>query len=781
MKSWMARILAVALAAAAAYATAANAHAATPTLECALAATVLTIATIALLWRVPIAAAILNAVWVVAALAASFTFAARHAPTTQPTQSVAAPKLYRVTGALTALQTDTDFSEFLGPGTVASEDALFPKQPGEGAVKSGNGVLSAFGGAAQVTSPPSQTASQLRDLAAQIPEKEYSLDALAPTLPNDPVQLYRFVRDNVDVDLYDGAMRGPLGTWLGRAGSSTDKTLLLAWLFAHKGIHYQFVRGTLTRDERGRIAAEAAAIKPAQPDAQTTKPVDDYVATVNAKAPAFGKWANDLLGRASVATAVLPEPADRITPSHFWIQVDTGGKLLDLDPTLVAMQEGQHLATLDPSFKPSVMLPTDEYHWIQLRLHATLADGSTRQVFVYTARSQDVAYVPIRLIVAPHGAKDLIDVAHATAFDTQLLVGKQVAIGNFDLGTGATAVRELVLDIARKGPNFAQERTRRWLLDSSVNDADRAAHVSGLTTLVVTPGIAGNAYTLRERLLAEAQAFDDQQATAAGQQVVAHTFYPVRVLDYFARDDAVAARSPVRLFRNRPDVAALHTSVSTSGTDLLTTFDIVDDAMSSAQADSRAVFAANVTRGYADAVIERDVIGGSAEYGTPAIFDAATSAGIPPQVLSGTSSSSEALQLGLSDTLAAGRVAIAPKRAAVLGGRTAYGWWDIDPSTGNTVGRMTGGTGGTMAEYGVFAGYTAVLTAAYIRVITGIESFPDCKPGGSATACVKALCKAGEENLIGADGARHAQKMLDALGTVLATFGSGFKASNCGS
>ena len=777
----MARLFAIALSALAAYATAVNAHAAIATLECALAATVLTIATIALLWKVPMAAAVLNAVWVVAGLAAAFTFATRPAAPAQPTQAVAAPNLHPVTGALTALQTDTDFSEFLGPGTIASEDFLFPKPPSEGTVKSGNAVLSAFGGAAQATSPPSQTASQLRDLAAQIPEKEYSLDALAKALPNDPVQLYRFVRDNVDVDLYDGAMRGPLGTWLGRAGSPTDKTLLLAWLFAHKGIHYQFVRGTLTLDERGRIAAEAAAVKTAQPDIQAAKPVDDYVATLNAKAPAFGAWANELLGRAGVATAALPQPADRITPAHFWIQVDSGGKLLDLDPTLAAMQEGQHLSALDASFKPSVMLPVDAYHWIQLRLRATLADGSTRQVLVYTARSQDVAYAPMRLIVVPHGAKDLTNAGRASAFDAQLLVGKQVAIGNFSLGDGTTALRELVLDIARKGPNFSQETTRRWLLDSSVAEADRAAHVSSLTTLVVAGGIAGNAYTLRERLLAEAQAFDDQQATAAGRQVAAHTFYPVRALDFFARDDAVAARSSVRLFRNRPDIVALHTSASIGGTDLVTTFDIVDDAMSSPQSDSRAIFAANVARGYADTMIERDVIGGSADYGTPAVFDAASSFGISPQVLAATSPSSEALQLGLSDTLAAGRVAIAPTRPVTLGGRTQYGWWDIDPSTGNTVGRMTGGAGGTMAEYGMVAGYTAVLTAAYIRVITGIESFPDCKPGGSATGCVKALCKAGEANLIGSDGARHAQKMLDALGGVLATFGYGFKATICGS
>jgi hypothetical protein len=71
MKLWTIRLLAIVLAIAAVFVAVTRAHGASIPLECALAAAVLGVLSVALLWRVPTAAAILNACWLVAAFVVS--------------------------------------------------------------------------------------------------------------------------------------------------------------------------------------------------------------------------------------------------------------------------------------------------------------------------------------------------------------------------------------------------------------------------------------------------------------------------------------------------------------------------------------------------------------------------------------------------------------------------------------------------------------------------------------------------------------------------------------
>jgi hypothetical protein len=71
MKLWGVRMLAIALAIAAIFVAVTRAHGASIPLECALGAAVLGVLSVALLWRAPKAAAILNACWLVAAFVVS--------------------------------------------------------------------------------------------------------------------------------------------------------------------------------------------------------------------------------------------------------------------------------------------------------------------------------------------------------------------------------------------------------------------------------------------------------------------------------------------------------------------------------------------------------------------------------------------------------------------------------------------------------------------------------------------------------------------------------------
>ncbi|HKE35890.1 MAG TPA: hypothetical protein VKB39_00560, partial [Candidatus Baltobacteraceae bacterium] len=414
MNRWLARFLALVLTAAAVYLVIANVHGATIALETTLAAAVLAIATFLILWKRPQAALILNAVWLAGAFAASAWLTPAHqlpnlVASSQPsiqqqqsappatsgsstnttgndTLSVAPsplPSLKAPTGALSAPQAGFDYSYFIGPGTI--DDGMTAGETGKSAASAVGKAVSAFSTATETPQSPQTTAAQsIRDAAAKIPESEYSLTALAQTLPNDPIAIYRFVRDGVDVDGYDGIMRGPLGTWMSRSGSPSDKLSLLAWLLVNKGIPLQFVRGTLSAPEQKRIADAANEPVPASgafEDDRVRTAVEQYVRD----GTTFASWASDQLQKANVpvGTAVRT-PAAR----HYWVQIDRNGQVYDLDPTLPDMTEGQHLGTLDSTFKPWAILPDDEWHYAQIQVTAEFLDGTSQNVVTDTNKTE---------------------------------------------------------------------------------------------------------------------------------------------------------------------------------------------------------------------------------------------------------------------------------------------------------------------------------------------------------------------------------------------------------
>jgi hypothetical protein len=148
----------------------------------------------------------------------------------------------------------------VGPGVI--EDGI--AAPGAGA-STGAAVQSVGETAAGLLSAgnepaPVATADPLVTLVRRsndaLPASEYSLAALSQTEPSGPSALDSFVRDSTGLDLYDGVLRGALGTWLGRAGNPTDKLLLVAAMLRAKHVAFQFVSGTLS-DTRSQIIDEA--------------------------------------------------------------------------------------------------------------------------------------------------------------------------------------------------------------------------------------------------------------------------------------------------------------------------------------------------------------------------------------------------------------------------------------------------------------------------------------------------------------------------------------------
>jgi hypothetical protein len=211
------------------------------------------------------------------------------------------------------------------------------------------------------------------------------------------------------------------------------------------------------------------------------------------------------------------------------------------------------------------------------------------------------------------------------------------------------------------------------------------------------------------------------------------------------RDDLAAQRAAngtaVALARSRADIALQQTVRAGSDGTVHVFFDIVDNTMSSLHGEGADVARVNLARGYADTRLERDVSEDPTSYGTIALFENSGTAAT--QVVADASGAqtlrvSPELRDGLDQTFARGEVALAPAQPVALDGHDAFGWWAVDPATGNSVGRMTGARGGAMSEYTLvmrviaFANF-ANSSAQVSKRCFGGSSFSDA-------GCAIALC-----------------------------------------
>ena len=631
------------------------------------------------------------------------------------------------------------YALILGPSAI--DDGLAPtSDAGQSASSAFSAAADAFGSASASAAPPPSVAAA-KSLDAAIPPSEYDLTELAKTLSDDPDALYRFVTDRIAVDGYDGVMRGPLVTWMSRAGSPTDKTVLLAWLLVTKHVPYQFVRGTLAPAERARVADAAASPAPAaSPDPK----VASYTAALTKDGGEFATWARGLLSAAHVTIADAAPAADRVSSRHYWIQIVRNNTLIDLDPTLPGTAAGTHLGTIDASFKPTSAFPTEEWHQLEIRVTAALADNTEKTIVDRTDTVANLAYSPIRLVFAPAAPADPLQPGSATSFEAGLQIGSTTAAhSHLDLGTGPASVRSVVLDVRRKAPGGAVvEVAHRSLIDARTPPADRAYRLAGMTTMIVAPGRGAIAFATHMQFRA-LQQWAQAVADAAKGAPAPQPWYPIRLIDYFERDDAVAdalaSNGGARLFRDRPNVAMLRTSFVRRGaaTDVVTAFDIADNGMDSLAPGRDAVATENMIRGYADTRIEHDVAEAPSGTGTIALFEAARAGNVAPAVLTQAPPVADDLHDGIDRTLAAGQVAIAPSAPVKVDDRALYGWWAIDPKTGNSVGRMTGGAGQDLAEESAIIN---TLSRAY-TLYGQMQTARTCAKSGFASAgCAASIC-----------------------------------------
>jgi hypothetical protein len=655
---------------------------------------------------------------------------------------------------------------------------------------------------------------QLQTIDAALDRSRFDPAALAATLPHDANAIDTYVRDRIAYDDYPGAMRGSLGTLLGRAGNSADRALLLGDLLRQQHFTVRFARVTLSDADAAqavRLAGVPQAVEsptPASPSpvmlAQLGLTPAQVDAAAKRRAEIDGTYISDGVRAADdqartlidqLQAARLPDTPNESDSGaslrdHYFVQVQQGADWLDLDPT-PSVEPGSHLGA-SPAEALGADLPANVYVNERVRLVVGYATNGLVEEHVAldtSFRAADVVGVGLHLFIAPKTSSPK-DAATATAFHPAFGIGNDVTDGHdFGLrsaGRNLPLVR-VVVEIETQQPGRAPVRHVRHLLE--------AASTSTEPPVDVAPAIVRD-----DGMLVAGERFDAAYALDKGIQFVlasrpALLFlatparertaamiasyrppYPIEALEYFMRDadfgDALAAeRAPARFVYDRPNIAMVEHSLPAAGIDYR--FDIVENGQRAIARDAETARALNVERGIVDTYVEQHVTRPGHGFGTPQLLALAAEQGDPIGVVTANNVRDATQQLdlraqrALGDTIQAGRVALAPQRDVRISSSSIGAWWSVDWATGNTVGQTSTGAGNELAE--TAAVFSVSLTIYNCAVVAGLM-------GGGSKGCSTSLSLLLVGALLGGPlGAVGLKAGLEVVLAVMDAFLTGFE------
>ena len=602
------------------------------------------------------------------------------------------------------------------------------------------GMGSALGGnsstpAASATGCTGLNAAQVaRFEAIQTSLKAVPTDGFDPTARaqelTDIGATFAFVRDRIQTEAYPGAMRGAAGTLQARAGSPADKTLLLAALFGTKDIPVRFVHAPLAdADVTALISATLApAPSPAPQDLSSAfktlgvdpgqarsgaaivrqsydAAVDAVIASASGPTDALAALLaskNQSIG--SDDTALHARWANNLR-DHWWLQAQENGAWVDLDPSLPGAAQGKHLGAA-PAADGLDAMPDDVQGSLTVRITATRVSPSGLQTSTLVQRAMKLTELDAEPIVVTLGDRTTgaKGIAASTSFTPSIGAGGTEQTGD---AFGTDGLASIDLEIGEQQPGGTQRTYRRTILDrragggksidAAWTPARTAYALTGIYDILPITGDLDVGFTgLKEAAgLSMVQAIMAYTAAGGnGKQMPppASERYPMGALHFFEYGQIARRRleasTHARFFFDRPLLALEHRGFSVTGgrPSGVDQFDIVDNSMDAAAPSPTSAARVNFTRGYVDTFVEQHLFAAPNDGGTIAVMDAAQHDGVPIAVLNGPQY---------------GGVAIAPQKTVSVGGVMRIGWWQVDPATGNLVGRMGPGAGQELAEYAI--------------------------------------------------------------------------------
>jgi len=598
------------------------------------------------------------------------------------------------------------------------------------------------------TAAPAESAlTRLTRLRDSQPKQDMS--AITAAHPGSPAELFRFVRDQINLDVYPGAMRGALGAATTRAGNPTDKALLLAALLKSNGANVRFARAALEAPDVDRLvdAARAAPAPTGAGAGVSVARIDEAVAgapedrrqilrtaliQANDAAQALSSRADaqsievvKALGAAHVEIgndAQLRADAMRALRDHVWVQLQNGEDWQDLDPSLPTLQPGQRLPSAR-EVTTSDDLPDDEYVKLEVRIVATRAakdSSDDADVVVASRRVIDALAQPVTLEVVPDSNVSPEEIASAKSFRARLsIAGEEVGGNSFAVeepDKGALLALGVVMTVSRPGfdaitytRSVIDRRDPQGAVAPDWSDMRRVscALISRFNGLVVTGEITHADY--RTRSLNELIELEAARAEHRRPAKLAADF-PYAALRYLYRAQLLRPGG-ARFVIDRPNIVFERSSLDCSSGPLLhrMAIDVVENGQSAIASNATASARANLARGILGELIEIDLMSSRGNrVDTPSIIEAAARANIPLATLHpGDARQLQALALpsmfehGVASSLATGQIAVVTQRPVAVADAPHVAWWAVDTASGNTIGRVDDGGGQAMMEAGI--------------------------------------------------------------------------------
>ena len=199
---------------------------------------------------------------------------------------------------------------------------------------------------ARTAQPAPKTTANVGSPAAPDDPTDSYVVAEAKALNNDPGQIYAFVRDQIKLEAYPGALRGARGTLWAMAGNPLDKAALLSAMLRASGFTTQYMHTSPNNSGAGEAVLQnlLRGMFPQTPVLIGCVPpgtnLDDPASNGNGYS-----WIND----------------------YYWVEY--GPSNIDLDPNIAGGQPGDTIQAPDNTY---TSIPASEYQTVTVKINAEL-------------------------------------------------------------------------------------------------------------------------------------------------------------------------------------------------------------------------------------------------------------------------------------------------------------------------------------------------------------------------------------------------------------------------
>jgi uncharacterized membrane protein len=562
----------------------------------------------------------------------------------------------------------------------------------------------------------------------------------AAKLDYDPELIFEFLHDDVGYNSYSGSLRGARGTLWSNAGNALDVASLGVALMRASGIPAQYESGTLSQSQAQQLIlsmfpASYQTVGYIPAGTQVSDPANDPQLLAETEshywfqfdAGSGMKAADPLMAGATVGQTFTTSTGTFTEVPDNWRQkteVSLTAEIYSQAAAAFGQNPLQDTVVLDQTFNDVDLVGRP----------LTIGNFVSQSATGATISSVTNTYVPY---------SDVGDYAFDLSHDV-ITHGReyQEVLTNFALGS--QILTGLSLRMTLRGPQGATQTVERSLVDR-IGLENRASGASptikveplatpiltdlDLTTINVMPGLndPNMAGALMGSYQSDVQSLSDlperqdepPQAVAVERSVLIDTTR-LAGFDYLSYSDAMtkatASVSGVSAYSDCPRLILVSTGIqqatASQGASIMLGIDLRRDAVRAIPAPTQSAAAAHsfqVTRGFQETTLENDVgsqltsQNGVLSQGisTATVMDATANQNIPLVFLTqDTESDLDSLRIPseakarIMQTLAAGKAVLVPSQGVTLAGVTTTAWYEIDLSSGDTIGVLQDGTHG---------------------------------------------------------------------------------------